>query len=229
MLEDFYIADGKVKLLGGGANNAYARWRFSDQHPFLGGDHFVSIQQARFRDWTMGPVAANVAVDRNVMHLDQLEMDVAGGKVAGNCIVHIDGSDTELLFRGNVTGLRAGDGDDRLDANAALDIKPAQLSIGGRAEVLRLAPAHLKAMLDLWDPYGEDDRANKLRLALKAGYPKRMRMLFSHGFADFRVELGGLGSVVRIDDVRGVPIGPAMARFAAPFIRRSLRLLEVVQ
>lgn len=229
LLEDIELVEGRVRLLGGGANNAYARWRFSDQHPFLGGDHFVSVREVRFREMTFGPVAANASLDRNVMHLDQMEMNVAGGKVTGSSVINIDGKQTEVLFRGNITGVQAGESKERLDANAAINIRPAQLSIGGRAEVLRLAPAHLRAVLDMWDPYREDDRANRLRLALHAGYPKRMRMMFSHGFADFLIELGGLGSVVQIDEVKGVAMGPVMARFAAPFIRKSMAFLEGMQ
>jgi len=226
ILEDIEWSDEGIQLLGGGANNAYARWRFADQHPFLGGDHFVSAKEFVFRGEKIGPIAGNAEIDRNVLHVDQLEMQVAGGKVTGQCIIDVNGADTELLFRGNVTGVRAGEARERLDAHAAIAFKPAKMSLIGRAELLRLGRAHVRTALDLWDPYREDDRANKMRLALKAGYPKRMRVRFTHGFADFLIELGGLGSLVKIDEIRGITLGPALVRYLGPFIKKTEKLLE---
>lgn len=226
MREDIEIRDGTVRLLGGGSSNAYARWRFADQQAFIGGDHFVSVQSVTVRGNTFGPIAGNAEVDRNMLHLDQLEMSVLGGKVTGQCIVNIDGRDTEVAFRGSITGVKAPGSDQRLDANTAMTLAPGRLSLVGRAEVLQLGRPHLLGMLELWDPYREDDRANKLRLALIAGYPESMRIRFEHGFADFSVNLGGLGNLVRIDDIRGIPLGPAMSRYVAPWVDKIEALLE---
>ena len=226
ILEDIALRDGGIHLLGGGRDNAYARWRFADQHPFIGGDHFVSVRKISVRGNSFGPLAGNAEIDRNVMHVDQLEMSVLGGKVTGQCIVNVDGRDTDMLFRGNITGVKAPGSRGRLDANAAIEFRPGRLALIGRAEVLRLGRAHLRGMLDLWDPYREDDRANKLRLALVAGFPKSMRLRFTHGFADFAVALGGLGNLVRIDEIKGIALGPAMTRYVAPFIDKVEKLLD---
>jgi translocation and assembly module TamB len=62
-----------------------------------------------------------------------------------------------------------------------------------------------------------------VRLGLKIGYPKRVRLHFAHGFASLAVELGGLAGAVRIDEIKGIPIGPAMARFLAPVLAEEKR------
>jgi translocation and assembly module TamB len=73
----------------------------------------------------------------------------------------------------------------------------------------------------VWDPYRADVSANRVRLGLKVGYPKQVRLHFLHGFASLAVQLGGLAGAVRIDEIRGVPIGPALARFLAPVLEGS--------
>jgi hypothetical protein len=61
---------------------------------------------------------------------------------------------------------------------------------------------------------------NRVRLALLAGYPKQVRLQFASGFAALGIELGGLAGLVRIDELRGLPIGPALARYLAPVLER---------
>lgn len=63
--------------------------------------------------------------------------------------------------------------------------------------------------------------ANRIRFGLKLGYPKQVRLHFLHGFGSLAVELGGLAGVVRIDEIQGVPIGPAMERYLAPILEET--------
>jgi hypothetical protein len=51
---------------------------------------------------------------------------------------------------------------------------------------------------------------NRIRQALKIGYPRSGWLRFEHGFANLSVSLGGVGSAVRIDEVRGVAIEPVL-------------------
>lgn len=211
-----------VTWLGGGASNAYSRWRFQDQRPFLSGNYYVSVAEVGYGDVRIGPIAGNAIVDRNVLRLDQLEMEAAGGTITGQCIIDLRGRETEMMFRGNLTGLRASNNEDRFDANAAITFLPGQMSLSGRAQVLQLGRRHLLDMMDLWDPYHEDVRANQLRMALKVGHPQRAHMRFQHGFMDMGVTMGGLASAVRLGEIRGVPLGPMMQKYLGPLMDRIL-------
>ncbi|MEY3012185.1 MAG: hypothetical protein RIT45_920 [Pseudomonadota bacterium] len=208
----------QVRPLGGGRRSLWARWRYVDQQPFLTGDHFLAVQSLRLGKHQVGPLAANASVDRDVFRLDQLEMRLLGGQLTGQCAIEWDGADTRVLLRGNVTGLRLPNQPGRIDANAALELQPWRLAVQGRAQVLRLSKGHLLAALDLLDPYHEDLQANRARLALKLGYPEQMRLRFRHGFADVKVELGGLADLVRIDEIRGIALGPLMTRAVLPLL-----------
>ena len=218
VMEVIDVRDGQVRLLGGGTRNPLARWRFQDQQPFLSGDPFIGIQALQLGTIRFGPIAGNALLDRNVFRLDQLEARAMRGQVTGQCIIDWQGRDTVMLFRGNGTGLRLPGSDDRMDLNAALRFEAGQLALSGQAQLLRTTRAHLRAMMDLWDPYHADARANKMRMLLKVGYPDRVRVVFRHGFADFLIVLGGVAELVSVEEIRGIPLGPMMQRWVAPLL-----------
>jgi hypothetical protein len=117
---------------------------------------------------------------------------------------------------------RSGQGPDGdpLDANLAITLAPYRYGLEGRAEIVRIGRDHLRALLDVSDPYHADVAANRVRLALGVGYPKQVRLHFASGFASLAIELGGLAGVVRIDEMRGIPIGPALAHWLAPILEQ---------
>ncbi|MSP62058.1 MAG: hypothetical protein EXR72_17340 [Myxococcales bacterium] len=222
MVQDILLGPGGPALLGGASASAYPRLRFNDHQPFLAGERFVTAQRVRVGEFALGPVAANVHIDRNLFALDQLEAEAAGGRVTGQCLVDWRGDDTEVRLRGGVTGLRPSDkSDERLDANAALTLSPYRLALEGRAEVIRIGRAHLEALLDHADPYHADVATNRVRQALRIGYPKQVRLRFERGFAALKITLGGLTDVVRIDEIRGVPLGPLLERYLGPALLRE--------
>ena len=227
-LGETFALTPQFQLLGGGEDDAYARWRFAEHQPFLRRTDFLTIGKIRYGGAEMGPVAGNASVDRDVFRMDQLEATLLHGQVTGQCMVLVNGEDTHIQLRGNATGLRVEGSDERFDANAALDFLPVRRALDGRAEILHIGRKHLEALLNLWDPYAEDAQSNRLRTVLEFGHPQRVRLRFLHGFMDVAVELGGLSSVVQIDELRGIALGPVFQRWLDPLLEplRNLRVRE---
>ena len=223
--EDLLVDDdGQITRLGGVDANAYPRLRFSDQHPFLSNESFLAIKRLSAGGVTFGPLAGNARIDRNLLALDQLELYAAGGKVTGQCLVNLAPEGGTITFRGAATGLRATGGKDdgeRLDANAALTLDLARRDLEGRAELIRVGRHHLLSLLDLYDPYHADVAANRVRSALKIGYPKSVRLRFDEGFASLAISLGGIARLVRIDEIRHVPVGPLIEKYLGPLLAKG--------
>jgi translocation and assembly module TamB len=167
----------------------------------------------------MGPFAGNLRVRRNVISLDQLQLEHQGGNITGQLIAELKKGASSVLFRGNVTGLRPSGSDEVLDANAALMFSPEKLELEGRVQIVRMGRGHLRDALDLLDPYSADPNMNTIRTALSLGYPEYVRLRFHHGFLSAKVELGGLADVVRIDEIRGIATGPLLHRYVGPLLR----------
>jgi hypothetical protein len=221
VVQEILVSAAGAERVGSGQRGLYPQLRFGDHQPFLATSDYFSVAEVKIGERKLGPIAGNMRLDRDVFSVDQLEMTALGGKISGQCLVEVGGKDTSLTFRGKVTGVRPSSGNDVLDANAAITLVPYRLGLEGRVEIVRIGREHLYDLLEVWDPYHADVAANRIRFALKLGYPKQVRLHFLRGFGSLAVELGGLAGVVRIDEIQGVPVGPALERYLAPFLEEK--------
>jgi hypothetical protein len=210
------VVDRKgLRLLRQGAPNAYAELRFADQHPLLTRRSYISARRVETPFFVAAPVAGNLRVEHNIVSLSQLEMGLRGGRVTGRCLIDRRDDDTTLQLHVRASQVRSSRGEP-FDGNAAVVFSTRERSLDGRAEILRIGRRHLLDLLDLHDPHHGDASVNRVRKALAIGYPDHVRLTFRHGFASARVTLGGLGALVRIDELRGIPLGPIIDRALAP-------------
>ncbi len=220
----FRLDESGALPLGGARPGVYSRERFVDYQPYLGSEDFISCEELQFGESVLGPLAANLRVDRNVIALDQLELAAFGGKITGQFLMDLDLAQRELTdvqFRGDVTGLAPGKGEERssdvVDANAALRLNPKRLELEGRVDIVRIGRDDLRGMLDVWDPEHADEQANLSRKALLAGYPKEVRLGFHQGFTEISMEMGGLGGLARLAPIQR-PTGPILQQYVAPYL-----------
>jgi translocation and assembly module TamB len=218
VLEEFALLPSGPVLSPGPRASPLSETRFFDVHPFLAGDDYLTAGAIRFRGETLGPLAANLRVDRTDFAIDQLQAGYRGGQIVGQVRAAWRAGDPLLRLRLNVTGLRSKKSGGVLDANAALSFVPASLTLDGKVQVVRASREHLREMLDLLDPFHEMMNANRVRQALQLGYPKFVRFSLRDGAVDAKVELGGLAKLVRIDEIKAVPLGPILQKYVAPML-----------
>ena len=152
--------------------------------------------------------------------LSQLELGVRGGRVTGQCIVDWREDDSTVQLRVRASDVASSHGEP-FDGNAAVVISTRERSVDGRAEILRIGKRHLFDLLDLHDPHHADAAVNRVRSALALGYPSTCASTFRHGFADARITFGGLARLVRVDELRGIPMGPIVDKLVAPLERKE--------
>lgn len=202
------------RLLRDNVRNAYAELHFADQHPLLNRPSFISVARITTPLVNVGPVAGNLHIENNVVSLSQLEVGLLGGRLTGQSLINWGEKDAAIELHLRASNLHASTGE-RFDGNTAVVISARERSIDGRAEILRIGRRHLLDLLDLHDPRHIDPAVNRVRTALRFGYPDRVRLSFDHGFAAARITMGGLARLVRIDELRGIPMGPIIDRVIA--------------
>ncbi|HVY40267.1 MAG TPA: hypothetical protein VHM31_20145, partial [Polyangia bacterium] len=214
---DFRVVSGPrgFKIPREARVNPYASLRFIDQEPLQAQSSFLSIARVTTPFVTIAPLAGNLSIDQNVLSLGQLEMGVRGGRVTGQCTLDWRGEDAKLETHIRASGVQSSHGEP-FDGDAALVISTAERTIEGRAQILRIGKRHLLDLLDVADPHRADAAMNRVRHALLLGYPDQVRIAFSHGFASARVTLGGLASLIRIDEIRGIPTGSLLDKVLTP-------------
>ena len=83
---------------------------------------------------------------------------------------------------------------------------------------VRIGKQHLLDMIDVLDPYQQDVNFNRARMGLAIGYPKFMRLKMKHGLLAAKLELGGAGEAIRLDEIRGIALGPILNTYVAPVL-----------
>lgn len=222
------MPNGQVLLLEGPGKNLYSRTRFLDVHPFLRGQHFLTIDKVRMLEQDIGPIAGNLRFQDQMLALDQLQVGLFGGNISGQLIVDIQNQSPRMSFKGNATGLRFGEDDQVLDANASISFVPASLALAGSVQIVRMSRQHLMAMLDFIDPYRKDVDVNRARLGLQAGYPEYMQIRMRDGFLSAKLDLGGVAGAVRLDPIEGIALGPLLELYVAPYIDLDMAALMTI-
>ncbi|WP_426752704.1 hypothetical protein [Myxococcus sp. Y35] len=207
LTEDLELAQGKVRLLSDIDVNPYPMLRFADQHPLLSRSGYVTARRITTPFATIAPLAGNLSINQHVAAMTQLEMGVRGGRITGQWLLDWQGKRSTLEARVRATGVQSSRGEP-FDGNAAVVISAKDRSIDGRAEILRIGNRHLLDLLDIEDPRHVDPATNRVRYALKLGYPEHVRVSFNRGFGSLSITMGGLAKLVSIDEIRGIPMGP---------------------
>lgn len=205
------------KLVREGGDNSYTEVRFVDQHPLASRHSYLTIGKIETPWATVAPLAGNLEIKHNTFSMSQLELGVRSGRVSGRCSVEWRGRDSKIHLAVRASGVQSSRGEP-FDGNSAMDISVRQHSVQGRAEILRIGRRHLLDLLDVVDPPRTDAAINKVRRALALGYPDQVRIAFNRGFASARITFGGVASLVRLDEIRGIPMGPIIDRALAPFL-----------
>jgi translocation and assembly module TamB len=224
VLEEFALLDSGPVISAGPRTSPLSDTRFFDVHPFLTGNDFVTARSLRLGGMApLGPIAANVRLERSDFIIDQLQTGYQGGQIVGQVRVAFRDGDPIARLRLNATGVRSGKSRDVFDANLALSFVPRAMTLDGKVQIVRASREHLEDILDMLDPFHESANANRVRQGLALGYPKFVRFQLHDGAVDTKVELGGLAQLVRIDEIRAVPLGPILQKYVAPSLAEYLQ------
>ncbi|HTV20093.1 MAG TPA: hypothetical protein VMG12_15525 [Polyangiaceae bacterium] len=217
VVEEFALLESGPVISAGPRTSPLSDTRFFDVHPFLSGSDYVTAQSVRFGGLApLGPIAANVRVERSDFVIDQLQAGYQGGQIVGQVRAAWREGDPIVRLRLNATGVQSGKSHDVFDANTALTFVPAAMTLDGKMQIVRASREHLDDILDVLDPFHESANANRVRQGLALGYPKFVRFHLHDGAVDTKVELGGLAQLVRIDEIRAVPLGPILQKYVTP-------------
>jgi len=224
IVEEFALLESGPVISAGPRASPLSDTRFFDVHPFLSGSDYITARSIRVGSIApLGPIAANVRIERSDFIIDQLQAGYQGGQIVGQVRAAWRDGDPIVRLRLNATGVKSGKSRDVFDANTALTFVPAAMTLDGKMQIVRASREHLDDILDVLDPFHESANANRVRQGLALGYPKFVRFYLHDGAVDTKVELGGLAQLVRIDEIRAVPLGPILQKYISPVVAPLFR------
>ncbi len=219
--EAFLLSRDGFRVVVNTERSAFARVRHLDTIS-ADDEAFVELDAIRVGEVEVGPLTGRLRLDRNVFALDDVRLNHREALITGQVLVDYVPGRESVTFRGNITGLRTRTSRSPLDANAAVVFTPSRLELDGRIQIVRVATAHLRGLLDLLDPYREDPSLNSLRGVLRFAHPNQVTLDLAQGLMSLEVELGGIiGRFLDVSAIRGIPLGPLMNRHVAPLLGRD--------
>ena len=217
---DIQLGAGGAKLIHDVEVNNYSELRFADQHPLLTRRSFLTAKRIETPWVDIAPLAGNLVIDNRTASISQIELGVRGGHVSGRGTIVLAGKDTKAEVSLRANGVRSTH-NEPFDGNAALAVSVRQRSVDGRMEVLRIGRRHLLDLLDIVDPLRSDAAINRVRKVLIIGYPDHVRVSLNRGFASAKIKFGGLARLFKLEEIRGIPMGPIVERVLAPLFDRN--------
>jgi hypothetical protein len=220
VVTEFFLGKRGLHSTRDAEPNSYSELRFADQHPRLSRRSYLSVARIT-TPWAMvAPLAGNLVIDHRTLSVSQLELGVREGRVSGRATVLLRGLDSTAELDLRASGVKSSRGEP-FDGNVAVEVSMRQRSVQGRAEILRIGSRHLLDVLDLVDPPRADAAINRVRRALQLGYPDHVRLSFNRGFASAKITLGGIARLLKIDEIRGIPMGPIIDRLISPLLHEE--------
>lgn len=204
------------------AHDRYALHRFQDQLPLSRRPGFLSVGRLRVPHLEIAPFVGNLAIEQTTVLLGQFEMGVRGGWLSGYGALDWNRTSSNIEAHVRAAGVQSSHGEP-FDANMAIVLSVNDESIEGRLEIARMGKRHLLDVFDVADPLHVDPAMNSVRRALVFGYPSRLHVGFRPGFANARVELGGLARFATIEEIRDVPTGLLIDRLIKAVLEEKQR------
>lgn len=198
--------------------NLFTRASFSEIQPFLETESYFSADKIQYQDLIFESLSGNLQIEQDQLRLDQLETSFKEGLLTGQLLIDYAPQESHVLFRGNATQLKLSSARERFDANFALGLSTRKLDLQGQMQVVRIGQKTLIESLDLFDPYHEDVTYNRVRKGLQVGYPEFVRLRFEYGLMSAQLKLGGAASTLRIDELKGIPVGPLLSSTLSPYL-----------
>lgn len=201
----------------------FQRVDYNRIEPYLNDQEQITIEALQLGDVKIGPLQATVPIKQNLIRLQQFNLKLLGGHVAGQFYLNTTPGawSVGLLSRVTQVDIRRmlQDGDRfeaaPISARTALEFDLAQRLLQGRIDITDISQAQLLQLLELMDPNHVDEQLGQVRSALGFAHPERVAIHMDRGLLDLGVSLSLLSAPL---EVRGLPLSPLIQKFAGELL-----------
>lgn len=228
--EEVRFEEGKLQFLYLQERNPFARVAYREVEPLLVNSERFNFELLRVGDKTYGPFVGSMAINQNLVTLNNFEVKISRSFISGESYFDIqpDQMGMGLLSRFSnldlenlLPGLDGDSGDSEAQSmngrtNIVIDINKNQLD--GRIDIGKISSAQLKRAIEFLDPSFEDSQMNQLRTLLTYAYPTDVAIGINSSYLDLKVKTN-IGAEAH---VLAVPLGSQLNQFTSK-IRSALK------
>ncbi len=200
----------------------FQRVDFTRVQPFLEDRDNLRADVISLDGKAFGPALASIDIKQNVVHLQQLDVDLFGGHLTGQLYLDARPGAWKIGLLSRITQLdprqllpqgRKSKADilAPLNMRTAVEFDIGQRLLQGRIDITKISREQLFQLLEIIDPDYQNEQLAPLRSALRLAFPQRLSIDMRQGLLDMEVAISALGQPLRI---RGLPLTPLIQHFA---------------
>lgn len=213
------LDDKTVKFAYYKESNPFNRVDYNLMEPYLANDLPFSIQNIRFKDWSLGPLQAKVEIEQNVLSIPRFNLALFDGNLAGKFFLDFNPNNIRIGLLSRLSKLNpslmvtSGRASLKEDAEASISARTnfvfnlSKALVEGKVDITEIGSEQLVGLIDIIDPDYEDDKLVQLRQLLGLGYPTRVTIKMNRGTMDLSVDLVITG-IRKTQDIYGIPLTP---------------------
>ena len=182
----------------------------------------ITIEQILVDDLTAGPMLANMALNQNLFRLQQFDVDLFNGKVAGQfyldttpgawkigVLSRMTGVDLREMFKNNPyiqdTAYSP------VNMRMAFEFNVHKKLVEGQIDISKIKRDQLLQLLEVVDPDHVDTQIASLRSALGLAHPKQVKIEMQQGLMNIQVAINTLPAPIKIT---GIPLSAMLQQFS---------------
>ncbi|QEP42860.1 hypothetical protein D5085_06805 [Ectothiorhodospiraceae bacterium BW-2] len=206
----------------------FQRVDFERIEPYLDSGEAVQLDTLSLGELTLGPLQTTMTVEQNLLRLQQFNLKLLGGHVAGQLYLDAAPGSWSIGLLSRITQvdlrqlLKTGEREAApISARTALEFNLAQRLLEGRVDISDITRTQLLQLLDVIDPNHEDSQIGQIRSALGLAHPQWVAIEMERGLLNLTVAISLLSKPLT---VRGLPLSPIIQRFGGEALNQLDKL-----
>ncbi len=223
---------GEIRFTELVTQNAFERVNFERLRPLLQSSDQITIQKLHWQEKTYGPLNGFFSIRQNMLILHEFNLDLGSGSLYGEMFFDAYPKNLQFGLLSRMTGIDLGqvlpkkflnkipEGDKTISARTGFVFSINKAVLNGRIDVTQIGSAQMLTLVNVLDPQFQDDKMNKLRRLLEAGYPTAVAFNFNQGYLDLDLDLVALGVSVH-EALYSIPLSGFLLKPTAEIISAS--------
>ncbi|NOR51088.1 MAG: hypothetical protein GQ470_00570, partial [Gammaproteobacteria bacterium] len=210
----------------------FQRVDYARIQPYLDGHRELSIKEISVAGKSIGPLAASLSIRQNLIHLQQLDIDLLGGHLAGQLYVDANPAGWRFGLLGRLSQIRLnellqsssrlqGREERPLNARVAIEYDLNRYLLEGRIDIGDISAMQLLQLLEVLDPEYQDEQLAQVRSLLGVAHPQWVAIDMRRGLMDLEVALSALPAPIAI---KALPLTPLLHQFTADYMAQLKQL-----
>lgn len=194
--------------------SGFERVAFSKILPFLNTSKPLKFDKIKISEKLYGPFIGYISLNQNLLNVHKFDLSLSSASVSGETYIDLHPQQVSLGLLTRFSNfnlekilpdkfLKGVNVSKPLSGRTNIVTNLSKGYVNGRLDITDISPGQLIALINILDPYFEDQKLNSLRSYLSYAFPTYVGLNFNHSYMDIDVKT----NIINIPQIKSVPFG----------------------